>query len=162
MDDILTILLAGLFWAGFSGMLSVWIFYPLALWLAAQFARPTATLGSPAKTVTILIAAHNEEHNIISRLDNIYAVGSADFQFSVLIAIDYSTDRTEPLVREYCAAHPEREIGFFNSEGRGKAAAHNQAMTRINSDLVLFTDADTIFEPGFIDAIGHAFDDKNV
>jgi cellulose synthase/poly-beta-1,6-N-acetylglucosamine synthase-like glycosyltransferase len=162
MDDILTILLASLFWAGFFGMLSVWVFYPLALGLAAGFARPAAALGSPAETVTVLIAAHNEEHNIIGRLDNIYAVGSADFQFSVLIAIDHSSDRTEPLIREYCAAHPERKIGFFNSEKRGKAAAHNQAMTRIGSDLVLFTDADTIFEPGFIDVIGHAFDDKNV
>ncbi len=156
-------LASALFWLGFAGLLAVWIAYPATLWLAAQvLPRKPVMQGAAAKTVTVLIAAHNEAGNITSRLENIAGTGSRDFHVSVLVALDHCTDDTGPLIDAWTGANPGLPVSKFATLGRGKAMAHNEAVPMVTADLVIFSDADTIFEEGFIDRIAHAFDDPRV
>jgi cellulose synthase/poly-beta-1,6-N-acetylglucosamine synthase-like glycosyltransferase len=151
-----------LFWFGFLGIAAVWLVYPAALWLLARHvsASPVPT-GGAAGTVTVLVAAHNEASNIAARLENIseQIIGKP---LSILVALDHCTDDTKRILENWKAEHQDQQIAWFETTQRGKAMAHNEAMGAINTDLVVFTDADTIFESGFLDHICSAFDDPRV
>lgn len=161
----MALLLTGLafFWFGLMGLLSVWIVYPAVLWVAARLRPPSNGIsGTGVSTVTVLVAAHNEAGNIVARLDNIFEQEPLPCELNVLIALDHCSDETEALVRGWSAHHPERRVEWFECAARGKAMAHNEAMTRVDSDLVVFTDADTIFVPDFLTNIVAAFSDSRV
>ncbi len=154
---------AVLFWFGLACLLAVWFVYPAILWLIARRTpEQAARLGGEPKSATVLIAAHNEAGNIAPRLDNIFLQSAPGLQLDVLVALDHCTDSTEQTLKEWVAAHADRPVAWFETTHRGKAMAHNEAMPRIISDLVIFTDADTEFKPGFIAKIAACFADPRV
>jgi cellulose synthase/poly-beta-1,6-N-acetylglucosamine synthase-like glycosyltransferase len=87
----------------------------------------------------------------------------------ILIADDGSTDALgETLARLYRLATPSTgaisratagrtEIGWLRLVHGGKARALNAAMPRIDSDIVVTVDADTLLDPGAIGAMRRAF-----
>ncbi len=98
--------------------------------------------------LSVVIPTHNEEKTIIALLDLIKAEG---VPCEVIIVNNGSTDNTERLVTAYQEARPgfsvrleQSELGVSNARNRGAEVAHGEH--------VLFLDADTRFEPGFIAA----------
>jgi len=95
--------------------------------------------GEGGATVSILLAAHNEEESIASRLDNLLAcidhllaeIASASaFQLSgfiphpslsILLGLDACTDRTGDIARRYAEEHPNIRVFDFKQR-RGKVA----------------------------------------
>jgi cellulose synthase/poly-beta-1,6-N-acetylglucosamine synthase-like glycosyltransferase len=108
--------------------------------------------------MTVLIAAHNEERNIDSRISNILEMAPVDFDIEVIVASDGSTDKTCDIARAW-AVKDYRVTVFETSGARGKVAAHNQGVARAQGQIIVFTDAETEFDRQFLDEIGHAFDD---
>jgi 4,4'-diaponeurosporenoate glycosyltransferase len=106
-------------------------------------ARAKAANGAPPDCM-VVIPARNEEA-MIGR-----AVGSLPHD-TVIVVDDHSDDRTAEVAREAGAGVlpapdlPRRGFGKSNA-----CAAGARALT---SRWVLFTDADTWFEPGFIEAV---------
>lgn len=94
------------------------------------------------RRITILIAAHNEEQSIGSTLDSCFdQTRPADL---VVVAADNCTDRTEEIARDRGA------YVFATVENtHRKSGALNQAwsMTRLNTELYICIDADTVLPP---------------
>jgi biofilm PGA synthesis N-glycosyltransferase PgaC len=92
-------------------------------------------------SVTLLIAAFNEEATIAETLD--YALRS-DYPggFEVVVADDGSSDRTREIIREY--VNRDRRVRLLTVEHAGKAAALNAALASVTSPLVATIDADTL------------------
>jgi poly-beta-1,6-N-acetyl-D-glucosamine synthase len=95
-------------------------------------------------SVTLLIAAFNEEATIAETLD--YVLRS-DYPgpFEVVVADDGSSDRTRAIVREY--ADRDTRVRLLAVEHGGKASALTAALASVTSPLAATIDADTLLMP---------------
>jgi cellulose synthase/poly-beta-1,6-N-acetylglucosamine synthase-like glycosyltransferase len=119
-----------------------WAVYPGVLWiLATIFARPPIR-GRHEPTVSIIVAAHNEEACIAAKLDNCLRLQYPRDSMEIIVASDNSTDRTDQIVRELAAFDPR--IRLVKSEGRaGKSGVQNLAAEQARGELLFLTDANT-------------------
>jgi cellulose synthase/poly-beta-1,6-N-acetylglucosamine synthase-like glycosyltransferase len=103
--------------------------------------------------VSIVIAAHNEEQVITRALDSIRM--SSYPWYEVIVADDASTDRTEELVQDYRARHPEMDLRLYRMvKNVGKGAALNAVLRdHARGEYVMTLDADSIISP---DAVAKA------
>jgi cellulose synthase/poly-beta-1,6-N-acetylglucosamine synthase-like glycosyltransferase len=147
--------------------------YPLLLALLARvFSRVPKTPQLPASeaawpSVSVLIAAYNEEHVIRERIENLLALDYPHDRLEFVIASDGSSDRTVAIVREYetrpaaasatgtgimpaaavsaSTAAPVRVLDY--RERSGKANVLNRAMADIRGEIVVLSDANTFMQP---------------
>lgn len=145
-----------LFWG--AGLLLIYVFggYLQVLRLAACIGSGRADEIERDETagdwpnVTVLITAHNEEAVIEEKIRNVLSCSYPRSRLEVLVASDGSTDRTDELVWRF----EEPEVRLFRVPVRsGKTGAQNQATEVIRGDIIIFTDADTRFEPGLLEAL---------
>ncbi len=94
--------------------------------------------------VTVLIAAYNAEQFICERVRNIFSCDYPVQRLKVVIASDGSTDQTVKVVQ---AMGDSRVRVFAFAERRGKARTLAAAIEQLDSEVILFTDASTKFEP---------------
>jgi 4,4'-diaponeurosporenoate glycosyltransferase len=121
----------------------------LGLWSAGFLLlgrlRPCARASGsgPLQSVSIIIPARNEEHNLPALLRSLASQQVKPRQ--IIVVDDGSTDRTAELARELGAiVIPSLPL----PDGwRGKTWACHQGAQAASSDLQLFLDADTWFEP---------------
>lgn len=87
-------------------------------------------------TVSVIIAACNEEANIAAKLDDVAALQYPDGLVEVLVGSDGSTDRTDDLVR----AH---SIGarLFHFDRIGKTAVLSRLVSESTGEILVFMDA---------------------
>lgn len=123
------------------------VYYPLAaaypFWERRQLARARATNYTPS--VTVLVPAYNEERTIAASLASILASDYPDFE--VIVINDGSTDGTEAAVQ---ALAGDVRLRYFAKPNGGKASALNLGLQHARGEVVLFTDADSLFRPDTI------------
>src|SRR5215469_16662817 len=94
--------------------------------------------------ITVLIAAHNEEAVVADILKALLDVDYPADRLTIMPVNDRSTDRTREIIDEFVACHA-RIQPFHRTTGKpGKAAALKDAMTRVNTEIVLIFDADYV------------------
>ena len=114
-------------------------------------------------TVTILIAAHNEEAVIAGALEAVLDVDYPADRLRIMPVNDRSSDRTEEIIDAICTQHPGRIMPFHRRGGKpGKAAALKDAMGLVNSELIIVFDADYIPSRGLIKQLAAPFFDPEV
>lgn len=117
------------------------------------------TLHTTADTpsVTLVICAYNEEDVVQEKMENTLALDYPQERFTIMWVTDGSTDRTNELLSHY----PEVKI-VYSPERKGKTAALHHGMGEVKSDLVVFTDANTMINEGAIREIVRLFADIRV
>jgi len=150
----------GLFWICTGLLLASYAGYPLLLALLARLQSRTTTLRlqetAAAPRATLIIPAHNEEQVIADRLDN--ALGQSHPDLEIIVAMDGCTDRTEEIVRGY----EERGVRHFSQPRSGKMTALNRAVDMSTGDILVFTDANVMFEPDAVGQLVASFEDPSV
>jgi cellulose synthase/poly-beta-1,6-N-acetylglucosamine synthase-like glycosyltransferase len=118
----------------------VYVLYPLlARVMGSRFGRPVRR-GTDLPTVTVVVAAYNEEKCLRDKLDNLTGLDYPRELLKVLVASDASSDSTDEIARTY---EPGR-VSLVRVEGRrGKTACQNAAVEAARTDIVVFTDATT-------------------
>jgi len=125
--------------ACFVFVVYTYVGYPALLWLLAKLKRrrqEPADSEVDLPSVTVVIAAHNEENNIAGRLENVLGSDYPPDKLNVVVACDGCTDNTAALASRY-----ERVQVLEISPHRGKAAALNEAVRRATGEVIVFTDA---------------------
>ena len=113
--------------------------------------------------VTVCVPAHDEEAVLPRILEALLLVDYPHDRFHVLVIDDRSTDRTPELLDVYAERHPRRITAFHRREGpAGKAAALNDAMQHVDTDIVLIFDADYLPGRGLIKQLVAPFFDPEV
>ena len=125
--------------------------------LARLFARAPRLedhpAGLPELSLTVVVPAYNEAANIEACVKAVLASEPPCRDWRLLLVDDGSTDATIPLARAAGAAAPERfrllEAGPRPATERwvGKNWACSRAMEQVDSDWVLFIDADVRLQP---------------
>lgn len=93
--------------------------------------------------VSFLIAAYNEEKNIINKINNIFESNYPQEKITVYIVSDASTDRTSELVYS-CKNKRVRLI--VSPSRRGKTFCENLGLKEIEDEYVIFTDASVMLD----------------
>ena len=147
------------FFSSLCMILYVYIGYPLLVFLIASVRRRPIQKGNDEPTVTILIAAHNEEQSIAKTLKNkIHQDYPAD-KLQIIVVSDNSSDRTDEIVRTF----DPRCVRLIRQEPRaGKTAALNLAFPSAKGDIIIFSDANSMYRPDTIRCLVRNFQDPQI
>ncbi len=144
------------FWLSLLLVLFTYGGYAVPLYLLKS-RKKTSSISYPLPTVTVVIAAYNEENSILQKLENTFNLNYPKELLSVVVVTDGSTDRTPELAADY-----DGTKHLFQPERRGKTAALNRAMLSISSDITVFTDANTLINSEALQAMIVHYTQANV
>lgn len=147
------------FWTCVTLLTYVYVGYPLLVFFASRlFPRQVGSAEIQPK-VTVLITAFNEEAAIRQKLENTLAIDYPAEKLEILVASDGSTDGTDEIVREFAT----RGVRLFRQEGRvGKTTTQNNAVQQATGEIVLFSDATTVYGKDVLSHVLPPFADETV
>jgi cellulose synthase/poly-beta-1,6-N-acetylglucosamine synthase-like glycosyltransferase len=154
------IVLEVLFWISLVGLLWTHAGYPLFAALVARVRPRPVRRQEIEPTVSVVVAAHDEEAVIARRLENLLALDYPAAKLEILVASDGSTDRTDELVKTVAAG--TKRVRLIRCPRAGKVAAQNRAVTETTSEIVAFTDANARWEPDALRKLMRNFADPDV
>jgi cellulose synthase/poly-beta-1,6-N-acetylglucosamine synthase-like glycosyltransferase len=96
-------------------------------------------------SVSVIVAAHDEEDVIVRRLENLLALDYPSERLEIVVASDASSDRTDELVAAVTAREPR--VRLLACPRGGKVAAQNRAVRETAGDVVAFSDANATWAP---------------
>lgn len=108
-------------------------------------------------SLTLVVAAYNEEDLIVEKIHNTLALNYPADKLSLLFITDGSNDKTPDLITLY------PQIKLMHSSARnGKIHAIHRAMHEVNSEVVVFTDANTFLNKDALLLIARHYADPKV
>ena len=149
-----------LFWGSLGALAWTHGGYPLvAAGLARLRPRPVRK-DDITPSVAVVVAAHDEENVIGSRLENLLELEYPQDRLEIVVASDGSTDRTDELVEE--VASRASGVRLLRCERAGKGAAQNRAVAELEAEVVAFSDANSRWAPEALRALVRSFADPDV
>jgi len=148
------------FWASMATMAYVVALFP-GLVLLRGLLRPgpeVPTTATVTPSVSIVIAARNEAGCIRSKIERLLALHHPCDLIEVIVASDGSDDGTDG---EVTAVGDER-VRLLSLPRAGKAAALNAAVAEARGEVLVFTDANSWFADGALQALLAPFADPAV
>jgi cellulose synthase/poly-beta-1,6-N-acetylglucosamine synthase-like glycosyltransferase len=134
-----------LFWVAAGALGWTHIGYPLFAAVLARI-RPRAVRKAKVEpSVSVVIAAHDEEAVIVQRLENLLALDYPSEHLEIVVASDGSTDRTDELVQGVSERDPR--VRLLRCPRGGKVAAQNRAVRETTGEMIAFSDANGRWEP---------------
>lgn len=152
-------MIANLFWLFVAGIFYTYAGYPLLLALLARIWPKTPPYKPSTPSVTLLIAAYNEEAVIAEKIKNSLELDYPRDRLQILVTADGSSDRTPDIVREYADQGIEL---IFNPPRRGKMDAINRAMPHASGEIVLMSDANNMYQSNVLRELVAPFADPTV
>ncbi|MCR4346531.1 MAG: glycosyltransferase family 2 protein [Sulfuricaulis sp.] len=125
-----------------------YLLFPAGIILMARMggskvAETLSTASESLPTVTLVIAAYNEERVIEAKILNSLDLDYPVELLRILVVSDGSTDSTPQIVQRF---QNKGVLSLHDPERRGKTAALNRAVASATSDIVVFSDANNIFD----------------
>ncbi|MBA2384114.1 MAG: glycosyltransferase family 2 protein [Actinobacteria bacterium] len=139
------IAIKALFWIALGALVWTHLGYPLAAAALARLRTRSVRKQPIEPTVTVVVAAYDEEAVIERRLENLLALDYPREQLEIVVASDASTDRTHALVEAVAAREPR--VRLLVCPRGGKVAAQNRAVRSSSSEVVAFSDANATWAP---------------
>jgi cellulose synthase/poly-beta-1,6-N-acetylglucosamine synthase-like glycosyltransferase len=150
-------------WTCLALVFYAYVGYPLLLYvLARTLGRPkdpVEAVDEDLPSVSLLIAAYNEEAEIEKRIQTALMTDYPADRLEIVIASDGSSDATAEIVRRY-AGRGVRLLDY--RQRRGKAAVLNASFPELRGEIVLLSDANTQTDPQALRRIVRWFRDPNV
>ena len=133
-----------LFWATFTIILYHYCGFPIVTAIAAMIRRKKIDKKDITPYVSLIIAAYNEEKVIEEKIKNSFQLEYPKEKMQIIIVSDGSTDNTQKIVDSYKC---QGVNSLFLPERRGKTAALNRAVAVATSEILVFSDANSMYEP---------------
>ena len=147
------------FWLSAAALIYAYAGYPLLLFIVSIFRPLTVRAGDYQPTVSIIITAYNEELVLAAKLENTLALGYPHELIEIIVASDCSTDRTDDIVRKYS----RQGVKLVRQPERlGKTAAQNAAVAQAAGEIILFSDATSLYKTDVVRALIPNFADPTV
>ena len=138
-----------LLWASLGAIIYSYLFYPLLVALIVRVVGKRATSSDDAylPSVSVVVSLYNEEAVLPEKLRNLDALEYPTDRIRFLLGSDGSTDRTNELLAAWKT--PAGRVVCFPRR-RGKGPTLNDLMAEATGEVVVFSDANTLFEPGTV------------
>ncbi len=162
------------FWGCLYLIVYTYLLYPLVLFFAyglEQLRRDLGYLGrrrdrrrsalkpEELPAVSVVIPAFNEEIHLLAKVANLREMSYPTAKLEVVFVSDGSTDGTNAILRALA------DVNFqtvFLPVRRGKPNALNHGVARAAHDILIFSDAATLFEPDSLRKLVRHFADPQV
>ncbi|MEC5161188.1 cellulose synthase/poly-beta-1,6-N-acetylglucosamine synthase-like glycosyltransferase [Janthinobacterium sp. CG_23.3] len=147
------------FWTSLFLIVYPYLVYPLVM-LAIGKMRPRKVARAPClPTMTILIPAYNEVAMIGATIQNKLDQGYPADRLQIIVISDGSADGTDDVVKGF----GRHAVKLLRRERReGKAAALNEAVRLASGDIIIFSDANTLFGANALQRIAANFADPEI
>ncbi len=147
------------FWVAAGALIYTQVGYGVVLALlsrALPHRRAVAGSLEPLPRVSVIVAAYAEEEVIAARVGNLRAQEYPADRLQIVIACDGSPDATAERARS-AGADVVLEL-----ERGGKVQAQDRAVQAASGEILAFSDANVVWEPGALRALVGAFGDARV
>ena len=160
-----------LFWTCLLLVAHTYLLYPLALfvlfcgaqvrndwrYLRGRAERRRLSLATPS--ITLVVPAHNEERHLPAKLDNLRALDYPRDRLQIVLVSDGSTDGTVRILEEVNDPHIETVLLPVRA---GKPTALNYGVARARHDILVLSDAATLFRADALRNLVRHFVDPRV
>lgn len=137
----------------------VYVGYPLIIVFIGSVLRRNVRKSDFEPVVTIIISAYNEEDNIAQTLENKLRQVYPKDKLEVIVVSDGSNDRTDSIVKNFS----DQGVRLFRQEPRaGKTAAINKAVAEAAGEILVFSDANSLYSDDALRRIVRNFADPEV
>ncbi len=135
-----------LFVLGLIFLLYSYLLYPFLLkYLLQKKQAPNAyAISETLPTLSIVIAAHNEEKVLREKLDSILQSAYPQDLIEILIGIDASSDLSALIAEEYQSKFTACQVFVFK-ERQGKIKIVNALVPKAQHAIIVLTDANVLF-----------------
>jgi biofilm PGA synthesis N-glycosyltransferase PgaC len=151
------------FWLSLFVVFYTFLGYGILLYILVRIRRIfkgkriPPSLDQDFPTLTLIIAAYNEESIIEEKISNTLGLSYPKEKLKLIFVTDGSTDRTPDLISTY------GEIKLMHKPERsGKILAMHRAMHEVDSDVVVYTDANTFLNKDALLLIARHYADPTV
>jgi len=135
--------------------------YPLSLLVLRRLlgGRSRHVIQDQTPSVSLVISAYNEERVLRQKLENSLALDYPVDRLRVYVVSDGSTDHTDAIADEF----QQRGVVLRSFAGRrGKVACLNQVIPDLTTDLVVMSDANSLYERDSVRRLVRHFADERV
>jgi cellulose synthase/poly-beta-1,6-N-acetylglucosamine synthase-like glycosyltransferase len=137
----------------------IYLGYPLLVLAAGKFFGKRVEKRAVTPAVTILIAAFNEEKVIRQTLENKLSLDFPKETLEILVVSDGSFDKTEEIV----AGFKDKGVRLLRQVPRaGKTSALNLAVPEAKGEIIVFSDANSMYEKNALRSLVRNFADPSV
>jgi cellulose synthase/poly-beta-1,6-N-acetylglucosamine synthase-like glycosyltransferase len=149
-----------LFWVATALIAYVYLGYPLLLLVLAKlFPQRERHVEQALPRVSMIISAYNEHEVIKEKLENSLALEYPPDLLEILVVSDCSDDGTDDVVKEFSA---KRVRLIRQAERLGKSSGLNLAVPNACGDILVFSDANALYETGALKRLLGHFSDSRV
>ncbi len=147
------------FFASVALVAFIYVGYPALMFILSRLYQQPVRRAPILPRVSMIIAARNEEESIGEKLANAVSLDYPKHKFEIIVASDASTDRTDEIVRSFA----EQGVMLHRQEERqGKTRAQYRAVSVSTGEVLVFSDATTVYEPDVIHKLVRNFADPSV
>jgi len=149
-----------LFFLSLAMLFYVYIGYPVAIWGLGQMKRRKVERDDDYfPFVSIVTAAFNEEGHIEKTIRNKLELDYPNDRFEMIVVSDESADRTDDIVKAY----ESQGVRLVRQVPRaGKTSALNLAVPMAKGDIIVFSDANSIYQNDALRKLVRNFKDPQV
>lgn len=147
-----------LFWASAGLLVYTYAAFPALVLLRARLRPLPVHSADITPSVSLLIAAYNERASIAAKIENSLALNYPPELLEIIVASDGSNDGTDEVVRGYADAG----VQLLSLPRGGKAAALDAAVAASSGEILVFSDANSIYAPDAVRALVRPFADPVV
>lgn len=134
------------------------LYFIIKIKRAVKGGKPSITENaSLLPTCTLIVAAYNEEYFIKEKIDNSLLLNYPQGKLKLLFITDGSSDKTPDIIAQY----PQIQL-LHQPQRAGKIAAVHRAMEYVDTDTVVFTDANTFLNKDALVKICRHYSDATV
>jgi glycosyltransferase involved in cell wall biosynthesis len=146
-------------WTSLFLVFYVYAGYPLAVLALSRLRNQQVRKSTIEPSVTILISAYNEEEAIGATIGNKHALDYPPENLEILVISDGSIDGTDAIVGRFA----DRNVRLLRQEPRaGKTSALNMAVPLAKGEIIVFSDANSIYAPDALRKLVTNFSDPHV
>jgi cellulose synthase/poly-beta-1,6-N-acetylglucosamine synthase-like glycosyltransferase len=149
-----------IFWVSLTIIIYVYVGYPLVLAIVTAWrSRPTKRDETFLPTVSLVMAAYNEEKVLREKLENSLALDYPKDRLEIVVASDGSTDSTNAIAKAYA----NQGVTLYEVTPRGgKMRALNLTIPKTQNEILVLSDANTMYRPDAIRKLVRHFADPTV
>jgi cellulose synthase/poly-beta-1,6-N-acetylglucosamine synthase-like glycosyltransferase len=162
------------FWGCLLVVVYTYLLYPLYLFVAYALAqvrrdlsylatrrdrRACSVASEDLLPVSLIIPAYNEQDCLLDKIANIRQIDYPRERLEVIFVSDGSTDRTNEILR---ASDDYKYKTVFLPRRKGKSNALNVAVERAGHEILILSDASTLFAPDAVRNLVRHFSDPKV
>lgn len=151
-------LIAALFWTSVMVVTYTYVGHPSVLYLLSRIRPRQWSRGDAGLSVAVFVSAFNEEEKIGAKVKNLLEQ-EYEGTLTIIVASDGSSDKTASIVRSF---NDPRIVLYDFKKNRGKAAMQNEIVPTLRHDIIIFSDATSVWPSDCVRNVARNFCDPDV